>query len=85
VETRSVDGRVEVRVSDTGPGLREEDHERLFGAYVQLSAQPTGGEISTGLGLHLAKRIVEAHGAEISVANAPAGGAIFVVSIPQDS
>lgn len=85
VETRSVDGRVEVRVSDTGPGLREEDHERLFGAYVQLSAQPTGGEVSTGLGLHLAKRIVDAHGAEISAANAPAGGAIFVVSIPQDS
>jgi signal transduction histidine kinase len=85
VETRSVAGRAEVRVSDTGPGLSDEDRAQLFGAFAQLSAQPTAGEVSTGLGLHLVKRIVDAHGAEIAVENAPEAGAIFIVSIPLDS
>ncbi len=80
------DGRSFVRVTDEGPGLSPEDRERLFGAYARLSAQPTGGESSTGIGLHLSKRIVDAHdGGRIDVDDAPGGGAIFAVSVPVSS
>ncbi len=83
VTTGVREGRAYVRVADQGPGLSPEDRERLFGAYARLSAQPTGGETSTGLGLHLCKRIVDAHaGGAITVEDAPGGGAIFEVSVP---
>ena len=82
VDTRSIDGRAEVRVQDTGPGFSNEDRVRLFGAYQSLSAQPTGGETSTGLGLHLVKRIVDAHEGTIAVEDGSEGGAIVVVSVP---
>ncbi len=82
VETSAVDGRALVRVGDTGPGLTAEDRERIFGAYAQLSARPTAADASTGLGLHLVKRIVDAHQGTIVVEDSPEGGAIFVVSIP---
>lgn len=72
-----------LRVQDSGPGLSEEDREQLFTAFAQLSARPTGGETSTGLGLHLVKRIVDAHQGDIRVENAPEGGAIFVVTVPR--
>jgi signal transduction histidine kinase len=85
VSVRAIDGRGEVQVRDTGPGLSAEDKEQVFGSYARLSAQPTGGENSTGLGLHLVKRLVDAHGGEIAVEDAPDGGAVFVVSVPLDS
>ncbi|WP_221031494.1 ATP-binding protein [Actomonas aquatica] len=76
-------GRAVARVIDAGPGLSAEDHEKVFGAYARLSAQPTGGESSTGLGLHLCKRIIDAHeGSTLAVENVPTGGAIFTVSVP---
>ena len=46
-------------VSDQGPGVSEKDKKKLFGKYQKLSARPTGGEPSTGLGLSIVKRIVE--------------------------
>ncbi len=47
---------------DEGPGLSQDDMSRLFGRFQRLSAKPTGGESSTGLGLSIVKRIVELHG-----------------------
>ena len=75
-------GRAVVRVQDQGPGISADDRDRLFTAFGTLSARPTGGESSTGLGLHLVKRIVDAHGGEVTVDDAPEGGAIFEVSVP---
>ncbi len=49
-------------VKDEGAGLSQEDMSRLFGRFQRLSAKPTGGESSTGLGLSIVKRIVELHG-----------------------
>ena len=79
------DGRVFVRVCDQARGLSSDDRERLFTAFGRLSAQPTGGESSTGLGLHLVKRIVDAHGGAVKVDNAREGGAIFEVSVPTEA
>ena len=82
VTSAVVHGRAVVRVQDQGPGISADDRDRLFTAFGTLSAQPTGGESSTGLGLHLVKRIVDAHGGAVTVDNAPEGGAIFEVSVP---
>jgi signal transduction histidine kinase len=82
VRTGATAERAWCRVEDEGPGLREEDHAKLFAAFAQLSARPTAGEKSTGLGLHGVKRLVEAHGGEIKASNAAGGGAVFEVSVP---
>lgn len=50
---------VRVSVTDEGPGLTDQDKTKLFGKFARLSAQPTGGESSTGLGLAITKRLVE--------------------------
>ena len=70
------------KVRDQGPGFAEEDKGKLFGEFQKLSARPTAGEKSTGLGLSIAKKIVEAHHGEIMADNAPAKGALFTFTIP---
>src|SRR3954471_9663752 len=52
-----------IRVEDHGAGLSQDDLARVFGRFQRLSAKPTGGENSTGLGLSIVKRITELHGA----------------------
>ena len=72
-----------VRVADQGPGLSPEDNGRLFGRFQRLSAKPTGGESSTGLGLSIAKRIIDLHKGRIFVESpGPAGGAVFAIALP---
>jgi signal transduction histidine kinase len=69
-------------VRDSGPGIPESERHKLFKDYGRLSAQPTGGEKSTGLGLAICRKIVEAHNGTIGVENIPGRGAEFVVSLP---
>jgi len=72
-----------ISVTDTGPGLSEDDMARLFRRFQRLSAQPTGGESSTGLGLSIVKRIVDLHGGRISARRAaPEGGTTFRMELP---
>ncbi len=71
-----------LEVQDQGPGLSAEDKQRLFQHFARLSAQPTGGEKSTGLGLAITRRIVEAHGGEIGVNSTPGNGATFWLKLP---
>ncbi len=76
-------GLAECRISDSGPGFSEGDRKRMFSRYGRLSARPTAGEPSTGLGLSIVKRLVEAMRGLMSLAEADArGGATFVVSLP---
>ncbi len=72
-----------IRVTDEGAGLSPEDLGRLFGRFQRLSAKPTGGESSTGLGLSIVKRIVDMHGGTV-VADSPGPGqgATFTVTLP---
>ncbi len=67
---------------DEGPGITEEDRQKLFQDFARLSARPTGGEKSTGLGLAIARRIVHAHGGEIGVDSIPGHGATFWFTLP---
>ena len=76
-------GEAVVRVADQGPGLLPEDTDRVFGRFQRLSAKPTGGESSTGLGLSIAKRIIDLHKGRIFVESAgDAGGAVFAIALP---
>jgi len=77
VEVRRADpGTVEVAVSDQGAGISPEHLERLFTPFF------TTKEKGTGLGLYVARQIVEAHGGRIRVAPRPAGGTRFAVTLP---
>jgi len=72
-----------IRIKDDGAGLSPEDLTRVFGRFQRLSAKPTGGETSTGLGLSIVKRIVDLHGGTI-VAESPGPGlgTSFIVTLP---
>ena len=69
-------------VQDQGPGISPADREKLFTDFARLSARPTGGEKSTGLGLAITRRVVEAHGGIIDVDSTPGQGATFWVWLP---
>ena len=76
-------GGIVVEVRDQGAGLSPEDISRLFGRFQRLSAKPTAGETSTGLGLSIVKRIVDLHGGRIEVESAgPGKGATFKMTLP---
>jgi light-regulated signal transduction histidine kinase (bacteriophytochrome) len=74
-------GRTVFSVADEGPGLTAEDRALLFRPFSTASARGTYGETSTGLGLAIAKKIVEAHGGELSVRSEPGHGATFSVAL----
>jgi signal transduction histidine kinase len=75
-------GEPVIRVADSGPGFLPEDMARLFGRFQRLSAKPTGGESSTGLGLSIAKRIIDLHAGDITVEqNGGATGSTFVMRL----
>jgi two-component system, sensor histidine kinase and response regulator len=73
------DGTQIICVRDQGPGIPENERDRLFKDFGRLSALPTGGEKSTGLGLAICRKIVEAHHGAIVAENHPAGGCEFRV------
>lgn len=75
-------GRPGFAVRDQGPGIPAEERHKLFQDFGRLSAQPTGGEKSTGLGLAICRKIVEAHGGSISAENLPSRGCEFRVLLP---
>ena len=71
-----------VEVRDEGPGLTVEDKANVFGKMQRLSAKPTGGEHSTGLGLYIVKQLVEAHNGEVGVDSIAGEGAAFWFTLP---
>jgi PAS domain S-box-containing protein len=80
VQTSSSSGAVEVRIKDTGPGIPLDQQPQLFAKYKRLSsARQTEG---TGLGLFIAKSMIDAHGGMVRVESAPKQGTTFIVSLP---
>jgi signal transduction histidine kinase len=76
-------GNTVIRVSDQGAGLSPEDLGRLFGRFQRLSAKPTAGESSTGLGLSIVKRIIDMHGGTVTAdSEGPGAGATFTIMLP---
>ena len=73
---------MEIAVKDQGPGISPADLDKLFGSFQKLSARPTGGEKSTGLGLSIAKKIADAHGGNILVNSELGKGSKFTLILP---
>jgi signal transduction histidine kinase len=72
-----------VSVTDQGPGISEEDQKKLFRKFTRLSARPTAGESSNGLGLSIVKRLAESMSGNISCTSALGQGATFTLRLPQ--
>jgi two-component system sensor histidine kinase/response regulator len=77
-----VAGMAKCIVRDSGPGFTEQDRGKMFRRYGRLTARPTGDEPSTGLGLSIVKRLLDAMGGTIALAEGPGPGAEFIVSLP---
>ncbi|RVX47701.1 signal transduction histidine kinase [Nonomuraea polychroma] len=75
------DGRVDLWVRDSGPGVALADRERIFSRFAR-GAGRTGAHDGAGLGLAIVRSIAEAHGGLVQVTESPGGGACFVISIP---
>ena len=73
----------QLSIKDEGPGFSEKDKESLYKKFAKLSAQPTAGENSSGLGLALVKNLVDKLDGEITLITKLGKGSEFVVSIPK--
>jgi two-component system sensor histidine kinase/response regulator len=70
-------------VQDQGQGLSPQELEQLFQPFVTGQARGTFGERSTGLGLAIAKRIVDGHQGRLVVSSSPGAGSTFTVRLPR--
>ncbi len=77
VTVRARGGRLAIEVADHGPGIAEEDRERIFEPFF------TGKTQGTGLGLAIVRRVIQQHGGTIAVHANPGGGALFRAEIPE--
>jgi K+-sensing histidine kinase KdpD len=75
-------GDIRVAVSDRGPGVPDEDAQRLFEPYYRAPATAGGGKDGVGLGLSIVKSIVEAHAGRVGVERRAGGGARFWFQLP---
>ena len=82
VAAQAHDGRVEISVSDTGPGIPADQLERIFERFHRLDQGRSRDRGGSGLGLAIARAIVEAHGGRIHAESTPGHGATFRVELP---
>ena len=76
-------GKLNLVVEDQGLGLSEEDLKKIFGEFMTLSAKPTGGEVATGLGLSVSKKLAEEMGGTIWAESEGKGkGSTFKIALP---
>ncbi len=75
-------GFVEVRVSDTGIGIRAEDFDRIFERFSQIDNTSTRSQGGTGLGLAITRDLIHLHGGTITVQSQAGKGSVFVFTIP---
>jgi signal transduction histidine kinase len=74
-----VDGAIcRLHVDDNGPGIPAADRERVFEPFVSTKQHGEG----TGLGLSICRRLIDAHGGQLTALEAPSGGARFCVVLP---
>jgi signal transduction histidine kinase len=76
-----IEGRPAVRVAvrDNGPGLTPEQKQRIFEPFFTTKTK------GTGLGMAIARRIIEVHGGQIAVESSPGQGATLIVTLPREN
>lgn len=79
VSVAAEDGLAVVEVADRGPGIPEQDRERVFEPFERLGRDDVPG---TGLGLAVVRRVVESHGGEIAILDREGGGTVVRVELP---
>ncbi len=77
------DKQVIIMVVDKGQGIPLEEQSNLFQPFAKTSVQSTGGERSTGLGLSICKKIIEAHNGKIWLDSEPGVGTTFYIALPK--
>lgn len=77
------DGSAVVRIRDTGPGIPEGELARVFEPFYRVEGSRSRESGGTGLGLPIARNIVEQHGGSISLANHPDGGLVATLVVPE--
>jgi two-component system OmpR family sensor kinase len=82
VSARRDGGDVRLEVRDHGPGLPSDDPDEIFERFWRSEGGRERGRGGAGLGLAIVAAIVDAHGGRVAAANAPGGGASFVVRLP---
>jgi signal transduction histidine kinase/CheY-like chemotaxis protein/ligand-binding sensor domain-containing protein len=85
VTLRAAGGRATLTVRDNGPGISEEGLKRIFDRFYVVEGMESGLQPGTGLGLALAREIVELHGGHLSAQSVAGHGATFVVDLPLTS
>jgi len=83
VTVRPAKAHFECLVQDQGPGFSSEDKSEMFLRYRRLSARPTAGEPSTGLGLSIVKKLVQGMNGEITCQSTAGHGATLIVRLPR--
>lgn len=78
-DIQQISRSIQVSITDEGPGISVADQTKLFGKFQRLSAKPTGGENSVGLGLSIVKKFVETMGGQIWCESRPGEGTRFIV------
>jgi signal transduction histidine kinase len=81
IRVQEIDGEIRINFIDEGPGIAKDEMNRLFGKYQKLSAKPTGGEHSTGLGLSIVKKYVDVMGGRVWCESEAGKGSNFIVAI----
>ena len=75
------DDQVQIRVSDTGIGLTEEEAEKLFGEFVRIKNEKTRGIDGSGLGLSIVRKIADLYDGDVDVSSQPGDGSTFTVTL----
>jgi two-component system sensor histidine kinase BaeS len=82
IRSRMDDGRLVVDVVDTGTGIAPADLQKVFDRFWRADGSRSRATGGSGLGLAIVRKLVEAHGGDVAVANRPGRGAIFTVRLP---
>ncbi len=82
VAARARDGRLEITVSDSGPGIPPDQLEQIFERFHRLDGSRSRDRGGSGLGLAIARAIIEAHGGTIRAESGPGQGATFRIELP---
>lgn len=83
IDINEEDEQLVIKITDEGPGISEQDQKKMFKPFTRLSATPTGGEPSNGLGLSIIKSLCQQLGGKIEVESEIGKGTTFIVSIPK--
>ncbi|MBL7993855.1 ATP-binding protein, partial [bacterium] len=83
IEVAQMKNSIDIMVTDTGAGIPAKFHERIFDKFYQIDQSTTRSVEGAGIGLSLARHIVELHGGVISVLSKEGEGSTFKISLPK--